>query len=207
MFNNFNRPKRGASIHGCVDPGGIMQMMPFTQKAGHVGSGPKGTLNTTHLGFELCEPSGCKYNGNGSAIVAYAPPKGFFEAVRDNAIALCGYLCQEYGIDPKSGIVSHYEAHAMGCGDNHADIRHWWEVWENYTMDMFRQDVADYIENGGFEMAEPTYGTMADVPDWGKQTVQKLVDKGYLQGDGSGLGLNDTMLRILVINDRAGIFD
>ena len=51
------------------------------------------------------------------------------------------------------------------------------------------------------------YNTIDEVPDWARPTIQMLVDKGWLKGNGDGqLGLNDTMLRLLVINDRAGLY-
>lgn len=46
-----------------------------------------------------------------------------------------------------------------------------------------------------------------NMPEWAKPTIQKLVDKGYLQGGEKGLNLTDDLLRMLVINDRAGIYD
>ena len=36
--------------------------------------------------------------------------------------------------------------------------------------------------------------------------VQKLVDRGYLNGTGEGLELSADMVRLLVILDRAGAF-
>ena len=46
-----------------------------------------------------------------------------------------------------------------------------------------------------------------NMPDWAKPTIQKLVNKGYLKGDEEGkLGLTTDLLRVLVINDRAGIY-
>ena len=46
-----------------------------------------------------------------------------------------------------------------------------------------------------------------NMPNWAKPTVTKLMRKGYLKGDNEGkLMLDDNMLRILVINDRAGIY-
>ena len=46
-----------------------------------------------------------------------------------------------------------------------------------------------------------------NMPEWAKPTVTKLMRKGYLKGDDEGkLNLDDNMLRILVINDRAGIY-
>ena len=46
-----------------------------------------------------------------------------------------------------------------------------------------------------------------NMPDWAKPTIQKLTDKGYLKGDKNGaLGLTNDLLRMLVINDRAGVY-
>lgn len=45
-----------------------------------------------------------------------------------------------------------------------------------------------------------------NMPKWARATVQKLMDKGYLKGDEQGLGLDERMLRTLVILDRAGAF-
>ena len=46
-----------------------------------------------------------------------------------------------------------------------------------------------------------------NMPKWARETVQKLVNKGYLKGNEKGeLGLNDTMLKIFVVNDRAGLY-
>ena len=51
------------------------------------------------------------------------------------------------------------------------------------------------------------YETLEDTPEWGKETVQKLMDKQYLQGTGGEkLHLSEDMLRTLVILDRAGQF-
>ena len=46
-----------------------------------------------------------------------------------------------------------------------------------------------------------------NMPEWARPTIQKLVNKGVLQGDNNGLNLTDELLRIFVINDRAGLYD
>ena len=47
-----------------------------------------------------------------------------------------------------------------------------------------------------------------DLPEtWGRATVQKLLDRDLLQGTGSGLNISYDLLRMLVILDRAGLFD
>ena len=57
------------------------------------------------------------------------------------------------------------------------------------------------------EVEEVRYNTVAVCPDWARETVQKLINKGYLGGDGQSLDLSHDMVRILVIQDRAGSFD
>ena len=51
------------------------------------------------------------------------------------------------------------------------------------------------------------YNYIEDVPKWARPTIQKLVDKGFLQGSDKGLNLKEDLLRVLVINDRAGLYD
>ena len=53
----------------------------------------------------------------------------------------------------------------------------------------------------------PRYNTVQECPEWARKTVQKLIDKGVLNGTGAGLDLSADMIRLLVIVDRAGNFD
>lgn len=48
----------------------------------------------------------------------------------------------------------------------------------------------------------------SNMPEWARETIQKLMDKGYLTGVADNeLGLTTDMLRIFVIMDKAGVFD
>ena len=49
--------------------------------------------------------------------------------------------------------------------------------------------------------------SVADCPDWARQTVRKLISHGSLRGNELGLDLTTDMLRLLVINDREGLYD
>ena len=51
------------------------------------------------------------------------------------------------------------------------------------------------------------YQTMQDVPAWAAPTIEKLLQRGLLQGDGEHLGLSYDLVRTMVILDRAGIFE
>ena len=69
----------------------------------------------------------------------------------------------------------------------------------NAEVDELRREVA----NG----REKYFETLDDVPSWAKATVKKLVEREVLKGDGKDLDLSYTLLRLLVINDRAGVYD
>lgn len=57
---------------------------------------------------------------------------------------------------------------------------------------------------------EKRYNTMEEVckeMPWAAKTVAKLVARGFLQGKENGhLDLSEDMIRLLVINDRAGLY-
>lgn len=60
---------------------------------------------------------------------------------------------------------------------------------------------------------QPTvYKYVKDIPEWGRASVQKCVDKGYLIGTGTDstgitVDISHDLLRTIVLNDRAGIYD
>lgn len=57
------------------------------------------------------------------------------------------------------------------------------------------------------EGREKVYRYTVEVPQWARPTVQKLLDKGiYCGASGDNLNLSEGLMRMLVINDRAGIY-
>lgn len=55
---------------------------------------------------------------------------------------------------------------------------------------------------------ERVYHYTKELPDYAKPIIQKLLDKGiYAGASESDLNLPETLMRILVINDRAGLYD
>ena len=69
----------------------------------------------------------------------------------------------------------------------------------------------DYIAKEDENVNNPIYKDRDDVKEqapWGLATFDKLVKKGYLEGEAEGVyNISREMLRILVILDRAGQFD
>lgn len=61
----------------------------------------------------------------------------------------------------------------------------------------------EYLE----KRAERVYHYTNELPDWARPTVQKLLDRGMYAGAAADdLNLSESVMRVLVINDRAGIY-
>ena len=55
---------------------------------------------------------------------------------------------------------------------------------------------------------EKVYHFWSELPEWGIETVKKLYNRGIFRGESeSDLNLPETMLRVMVTNDRAGLYD
>jgi len=74
------------------------------------------------------------------------------------------------------------------------------------------QGIADFYgvtaedENKGDD--EMRFNSIEEMPDWARPTIEKLVHKGFLRGDGNGnLDLSLDMIRIFVVHDMAGVYD
>lgn len=72
------------------------------------------------------------------------------------------------------------------------------------------QKEVESLKNVVHDLANPMLYAWVDdnMPEWARDTVTKLMQKGYLKGDDEGrLNLTFDMLRIMVMLDRAGAFD
>ena len=87
-----------------------------------------------------------------------------------------------------------------------------WDDRGRYTTAMLRAGKAapampKYEEE---DMAEKRYQTREEIAralPWAAATADKLLECGALTGNGAGLDLSEDMLRVLVINDRAGAYN
>lgn len=204
-WNQFRPAGSQVCVHafiGKLENGEIAtyQTLPWNIRGWHCG----GNGNNTHIGFEICE------DGLNDA--------NYFAKVYKEAVEFTAYLCKMYNLNPMQDgvVICHSEGAKMGIASNHADVMHWFPKFEK-NMDTFRADVKKQMEGEDDmtkqevieiikEQDEKPYNKIEDVPDWGKSTVEKLVKKNLLQGENGGLNLSNEMLRILVINDRAGIY-
>jgi hypothetical protein len=63
----------------------------------------------------------------------------------------------------------------------------------------------DQSTEGVNTVQEPRFNTLAEVPDWGKATVQKLIQRGAF-AESVRLDLSLDMLRLFVVHDRIGVY-
>lgn len=182
------------------------QTLPWTWQGWHSGSGKNGSANRMgYIGFEICE--------DGLTDATY------FARVYQEAVELCAYLCQLFDLDPLADgvIICHSEGHSRGIASNHADVMHWFPK-HGKSMDTFRADVAAEIRNQNETEEDDMvrYQAIAEAPAYAQATLEKMVDKGYIGGTGTGkkdengrpadLDLSNDMIRLLVMLDRAGAF-
>lgn len=106
-------------------------------------------------------------------------------------------------------VVRHSEAKAMlieVCFVDTDDA----DLYKQLGADKVAQAIAEAITGQTTEMEETKmiYNYVDDnMPAWARPTVQKLMNKGALKGNENGeLGLTDDLLRMLVINDRMGLY-
>ena len=128
--NHWNKDTANKCMHafiGKVKDGSIKiyQTLPWDYRCWGVGSGKKGSYNSTHIQFEICEDD--------------LTSEKYYSETFQAAKELCAYLCKKYGISVDN-IVGHYEAAEAGYGSNHADPRHW-QKKHGGSMAQFRADV------------------------------------------------------------------
>lgn len=195
-----------ASAHYFVDPNEICQSVKDTDTAWHCGRERGGSYyndcrNANSIGIEMCSVI---RNG------VYVIP----EETMKRAAKLTRELMAKYHV-PASRVCRHYDVTHKQCPEPWVRNP---QLWQKFKTMLTEKEVEDMTEAqtraiakqeiANAEKAKKVYDTVDAVPAWGKATVQKLVNKGFLQGDDKGkLALSTDLLRLLVINDRAHLYD
>lgn len=131
--NHWNQDKPGGRqvcVHafiGKLSDGSIAtyQTLPWNYRGWHCASGKKGSGNSTHISFEICEDN--------------LTDATYFRKVFIEAVELCVYLCKTYGLN-ESNIICHSEGYKLGIASNHADVMHWFPRYDE-SMESFRASV------------------------------------------------------------------
>ena len=175
----FQRNDTGkTSAHYFVDENEVVQSVPDEYVAYHCGG--------AYYFHDQCR------NGNsiGVEICTKQDTNGtyyFHPDAVERAKALIRELMEKYYV-PQNNVVRHFDVTHKLCpmpfvGEGQP-------LWEEFR--------------GGLIL----YKTFENVPDWAKPTIKKLVDNGHLNGDLNGdLNLTNDMTRVLVVLDRAGVFE
>lgn len=178
------------SVHYIVDDGEIIEIIPPDQKS-------YGTSSREHnergIQIEMCHP-------DASGKIS--------ETTLANVVWLCRELMERYGI---TEIIRHYDVTGKKCPLWYVEHPEEWEALKERIVEG-EDEMTEELERRLAAIEAVTVNRMIynyvdeNMPEWARGTVQKLMDRGYLKGTDEGLGLDDSMLRVLVMLDRAGAF-
>lgn len=199
----FAREVVEASAHYFVDPNEIYQSVKDTDTAWHCGRERGGSYfndcrNANSIGIEMCSVI---RNG------VYVIP----EDTMKRAAKLTRELMAKYHV-PVSRVCRHYDVTHKKCPEPWVRNP---QLWQKFKTMLTGKEVEDMTEAQTRKIAQEeikkanakVYDRVQDCPAWAQNTVQRLVNKGFLQGDENGkLGLTEDLMRVLVINDRAHLY-
>ena len=198
-----NNANLRASAHYFVDPNEIYQSVKDSDTAWHCGRERGGSYyndcrNANSIGIEMCSVI---RNG------VYVIP----DATVRNAAELVRYLMARHHV-PVSRICRHYDVTHKECPEPWVRNPQLWQKFKTMLTEKEDEDMTEAQTRAIAKQeirsaAEKVYNRPKDCPQWAQETVQKLVNKGFLQGDENGkLGLTEELMRVLVINDRAHLY-
>lgn len=201
--NYFANNNTGTSAHYFVDEDSCTQAVPDNHIAYHCESkGMKfkcGCRNANSIGVEMCSDV-----VNGEYVIT--------ERTKANALILTKWLMAKYNV-PASNVIRHYDVCGKLCPEPWVrDVTEWQDfknkLEEEDMTEAEVKKIATKVANDMiYDYKDKVYNKVEEVPEWGRATVKKLIKKGVLNGDEKGLNLSYTMLRMLIINDRAGLYD
>ena len=181
----FAREVVKASAHYFVDESEVWQSVPDDRIAWHCGGGLQGAGGHTYYG--KCKNA----NSLGVEICMLDKLGRLRQGSIDNAAKLVRELMRKYGV-PADRVIRHYDVTGKNCP---APMVSNMTLWRKFKDSLKEDD--DMI----------VYKKPADVPAWGRPTVDKLIRHGSIKPDPDGsVNLSSDLLRMLVINDREGLY-
>ena len=213
--NYFKNIDRKASAHYIVDTKEIIyQCVPDAYAAYAVGGEKYDDCYITGGG----ELYGKATNSNSISIemVSCSNEFGFYipDETIDRTIKLVKDLLNKY--PNVHTVCRHFSITGKHCPDTHCITELGEQNWKDFLHKIKEEEEPmTQAEKQEFETLKKqvenlnkVYRYTIEVPSWGRPTIQKLLDKGlYAGASESDLNLPETLLRVLVINDRAGLYD
>ena len=179
------------SVHYIVDEEEIIEIIPPEEKSYGTSSRRH---NESFIQIEMCHPDESGKVSN---------------ATLTNVVWLCRELMGRYGI---TEIIRHYDVTGKRGPVWYVEHPEEWEALKGRIVEG-EDEMTEELERRLAAIEAVTVSRMiynyvdGNMPEWARGTVQKLMDRGYLRGTDEGLGLDDSMLRVLVMLDRAGAFE
>ena len=221
--NYFKSTYRGASAHYFVDENPtIWQCVLDEDVSWHCGGGAQGShhpylgvcTNSNSIGIELCSR---KYS-NGTYY--------FKEETINNAAWLTKMLMDKYGISINK-VIRHYDVTGKICPRPFINKNAWQDFknrvqngGDELTMSQYKELLAKInAQQKTITEINKNLAAVADyagirynyvdsyMPEWARQTVQKLMDSGALKGDDTRLELSYSNLRLFTLLDRMNVWD
>ena len=128
---------------------------------------------------------------------------------------LCDCGWKNRGVKPRSDLQNMNICYKRGinyfliemCFIDDKDDIDIYSQFKSWNTEVFADTLLDHWGVSMSNLGFVRYNTIEEVPSWGKETVNRLLKLGHLKGDSEGLNLSYDMLRLLVINYRAGLYD
>lgn len=169
----------GASAHWFVDEKNAVLSVPEEFVAWHCG------------GNVYIHPECRNGNSIGVELCSDKDKDGFYyftEKTVENAVTLVRELMKKHDVSPEN-VIRHHDVTGKNCPAPFVGAgQDQWLIFKE-------------------EISVKKYDKLEEIPAWAQPTIQKLMDAGFLAGTGTGLDLSMDMIRMLVILDRAGVFD
>jgi len=208
------RTKLKSSAHYFVDETSIWQSVEDSNRAWHCGGGLQGKgghtyhgicTNSNSIGVEMC----VKKNAGG---------EWYFEPETvNNTVDLVKHLMKIHNI-PLDRVIRHYDVTGKICPAPYIDETEWQAFKAKISENKGDLTVGQYNELKAENKAlkaeiqalknaqEKVYHYTVDVPEYYRPTVQRLLDEGKFNGrSASDLGLTESMARMFVILEKAGL--
>lgn len=180
----FAREVVGASAHYFVDEHAVWRSVPDDAVAWHCGGGLQGAGG--HAFFGRCAND----NSLGVELCLLDSAGQVRQDTVIQAAALVRTLMRQYAVEA-ARVIRHYDVTGKNCPAPMVAAPALWQAFRELLQ----------------EEEMKTYRYYEDMPVWAQPTISKLVRKGLLKGDGDGaLDLGEDALKVLVVNDRAGLY-
>jgi N-acetyl-anhydromuramyl-L-alanine amidase AmpD len=121
--------------------------------------------------------------------------------------AVCEVLDYLKTLYPDARVVGHRDIGASACPGRYYPLEDFKAYWKG-DFDMKQYAELKQELEALKAQQEKVYHYMNEIPEWGRATIEKLYTKGLFKGNSStDLALTETMLKVFVVNDRAGLYD